>query len=137
MATNQKTTTREFKVYRYWPVEYRSIAWVQATTPEEAARLALEEDDDYSDAESCDGSDGRTEIGRIIEVTPDGLEIEHPVVPVGEGVGRRTVRITVEVTVDADSDEAARRQAVELARDGEFTVAEIEVEASSAPGGNE
>jgi hypothetical protein len=131
MATKKQTTpeVREFKVYRYWPVEYRSIAWVQATTPEEAARLALEEDDDYSDAESCDGSDGRTEIGRIIEVTPDGLEIEHPVVPVGEGVGRRTVRITVEVTVDADSDEAARRQAVELARDGEFTVAEIEVEA--------
>jgi hypothetical protein len=130
MATKKQTeAVREFKVYRYWPVEYRSIAWVQATTPEEAARLALEEDDDYSDAESCDGSDGRTEIGRIIEVTPDGLEIEHPVVPVGEGVGRRTVRITVEVTVDADSDEAARRQAVELARDGEFTVAEIEVEA--------
>lgn len=132
MATNQKTaTTREFKVYRYWPVEYRSIAWVQAPTPEEAARLALYEDDDYSDAESCDGSDGRTEIGRIIEVTPDGLEIEHPVVPVGEGAWRRTVRITVEVTVDADSDEAARRQAVELARDGEFTVSEVEVEARS------
>jgi hypothetical protein len=127
MATKQQMS--EFKVYRYWPVEYRSIAWVKATTPEEAARLALEEDDDYSDAESCDGSDGPTEIGKIIEITPDGLEIEHPVVPVGEGVGRRTVRITVEVTVDADSDEAARRQAVELAREGEFTVAEVEVEA--------
>jgi hypothetical protein len=126
MATKQQMS--EFKVYRYWPVEYRSIAWVKATTPEEAARLALEEDDDYSDAESCDGSDGPTEIGKIIEITPDGLEIEHPVVPVGEGVGRRTVRITVEVTVDADSDEAARRQAVELAREGEFTVAEVEVE---------
>jgi hypothetical protein len=127
MATKQQMS--EFKVYRYWPVEYRSIAWVKATTPEEAARLALEEDDDYSDAESCDGSDGPTEIGKIIEIAPDGLEIEHPVVPVGEGVGRRTVRITVEVTVDADSDEAARRQAVELAREGEFTVAEVEVEA--------
>lgn len=133
MATKQQKS--EFKVYRYWPVEYRSIAWVKATTPEEAARLALE-DDDYSDSESCDGSDGRIEIGKIVEITPDGMEIEHPVVPVGEVVGRRTVRITVEVTVDAESDEAARRQAVELAREGEFTVAEIEVESSSAPGGN-
>jgi hypothetical protein len=92
MATKQKM--REFKVYRYWPVEYRSIAWVKATTPEEAARLALEEDDDYSDAESCDGSDGPTEVGQVIEITPDGLEIEHNVdaargspVPAAELVG--------------------------------------------------
>jgi hypothetical protein len=91
MATKQKM--REFKVYRYWPVEYRSIAWVKATTPEEAARLALE-DDDYSDAESCDDSDGPTEVGQVIEITPDGLEIEHNVdaargspVPAAETVG--------------------------------------------------
>jgi hypothetical protein len=96
MATKKQTTpeVREFKVYRYWPVEYRSIAWVKATTPEEAARLALEEDDDYGDAEACDGSDGPTEIGKIIEITPDGLEIEHNVgaapgepVPSAEMVG--------------------------------------------------
>jgi hypothetical protein len=131
MATKKKM--REFKVYRYWPVEYRSIAWVTAATADEAARLALE-DDDYDDSESCDGSDGPIEIGKIIEITPDGLEIEHPVVPVGEGAGRRTVRITVEVTVDAESDEAARRKAVETAREGEFTVTEVEIESSSAPG---
>jgi hypothetical protein len=91
MATKQKM--REFRVCRYWPVEYRSIAWVKATTPEEAARLALE-DDDYSDAESCDDSDGPTEVGQVIEITPDGLEIEHNVdaargspVPAAETVG--------------------------------------------------
>jgi hypothetical protein len=126
METKQTQAMREFKVYRYWPVEYRSIAWVKATTPEEAARLALE-DDDYDDAESCDGSDGPTEIGKVIEVTPDGLEIEHPVVPAGESAGQRTVRITIEVTVEAGSDEEAGRSAVERARDGEFTVTEIEV----------
>jgi hypothetical protein len=85
MATKQKQTMREFKVYRYWPVEYRSIAWVKATTPEVAARLALE-DDDYDDAESCPGSDGPTEIGQVIEITPDGLEIEHDVAAPGQPV---------------------------------------------------
>lgn len=125
-------TKRQFKVYRYWPVEYRSVAWVEATTAEEAGRLALEDDDDYSDAESCDGSDGPTEIGKIIEVTPEGLEIEHPVVPVGEGAGQRTVRITIEVTVEAGSDEEAQRAAVERAREGEFTVTEIEVDGGDA-----
>jgi hypothetical protein len=79
MATKaKKTANREFQVVRYWPVEYRSIAYVQASSPEEAAKLALE-DDDYDDQESCDGSDGDTEIGTIIEITPEGLEIEHPV----------------------------------------------------------
>jgi hypothetical protein len=94
MATKQKkATVREFKVYRYWPLEYRSIAWVKATTPEEAARIALEEDDDYDDAEPCDFSDGPTEIGQVIEITPDGLEIEHDISspdqppPVAEMVG--------------------------------------------------
>lgn len=77
MATKaKKTAKREFQVTRYWPVEYRSIAYVQASSPEEAANLALE-DDDYSDQESCDGSDGPTEIGVIVEITPEGLEIEH------------------------------------------------------------
>lgn len=79
MATKaKKTAKREFHVVRYWPVEYRSIAHVQASSPEEAAKLALE-DDDFDDQESCDGSDGDTEIGTIIEITPEGLEIEHPV----------------------------------------------------------
>lgn len=84
MATKTKKTSklREFHVYRYWPVEYRSIAVVQARSPEEAARLGLE-DDDYDDQESCDGSDGPTEIGRIVEITPDGGEVEHPV-PAGD-----------------------------------------------------
>jgi hypothetical protein len=74
----KKAAKREFQVVRYWPVEYRSIAYVQASSPEEAARLAME-DDDYDDQESCDGSDGDTEIGTITEITPEGLEIKHPV----------------------------------------------------------
>jgi hypothetical protein len=79
MATKApQTAKREFQVARYWPVEYRSIAYVQASSPEEAARLAME-DDDYGDQESCDGSEGDTEIGTITEITPEGLEIEHPV----------------------------------------------------------
>jgi hypothetical protein len=73
-----KTTTREYQVYRYWTVEYRSIATVNAASPEEAARLAME-DDDYSDQESVDGSDGPVEVGKIVEITDDGDEIEHPV----------------------------------------------------------
>lgn len=78
MATKAKVAAkREFQVVRYWPVEYRSIACVQASSPEEAARLAME-DDDYSDQEACDGSDGPTEIGRIFEIV-DGEEIEHDV----------------------------------------------------------
>ena len=64
MATKQQKS--EFKVYRYWPVEYRSIAWVKAATADEAARLALE-DDDYSDSESCDGSDGPIEVGQVMD----------------------------------------------------------------------
>lgn len=82
-AKKTKTEKREFRVYRYWPVEYRSVAHVTASTPEEAARLALE-DDDYDDQESCDSSDGPTEVGMIVEITPDGLEIEHPVPPAAE-----------------------------------------------------
>ena len=73
MATKQKM--REFKVYRYWPVEYRSIAWVKATTPEEAARLALE-DDDYDDQEIAPDSDGPTYIGAV-ERDGDALEVPY------------------------------------------------------------
>jgi hypothetical protein len=84
MATKaKKTAKREFHVVRYWPVEYRSIAYVQASSPEEAARLALE-DDDFDDQEACDGSDGDTEIGTIVEITPEGLEIEHTVPNIDE-----------------------------------------------------
>jgi hypothetical protein len=72
-----KTARREFRVYRYWSVDYRSVACVNARSVAEALRLA--EDEDCDDAESCDGSDGPTEIGQIIEITPEGLEIEHPV----------------------------------------------------------
>lgn len=79
MATKaKKTAKREFQVTRYWPVDYRSIAYVQASSPEEAARLAME-DDDFDDQEACDGSDGDTEIGTIIEITPEGLEIVHTI----------------------------------------------------------
>lgn len=67
---------RQFEVYRYWTVEYRSVAYVEAESVEEAKRLGLE-DDDYSDSESVDGSDGPTEIGKIVEHTEDGEEIEH------------------------------------------------------------
>jgi hypothetical protein len=79
MATKKKTETKtEFRVSRIWTVEYRSYSFVKATNAEEAARLALE-DDDYSDQESCDGSDGPTEIDEIVEITPDGDEIEHDI----------------------------------------------------------
>lgn len=118
MATKQKKTkVREFKVYRYWPVEYRSVALVKATTPEEAARLALEEDDDYSDAEACDGSDGPTEIGQVFEVTPDGLYIEHDVaapdqpVPVAEMVGATAAAALIAAAEAAIQRSAERQQA--------------------------
>jgi hypothetical protein len=79
MATKaKKTAKREFQVNRYWPVQYRSTAYVQASSPEEAARLAME-DENYDNQESCDGSDGDTEIGTIHEITPDGREIVHTV----------------------------------------------------------
>ena len=79
MATKKKTEKKkEFRVSRCWPVDYRSYSFVQASSAEEAARLAME-DDDYSDQESCDGSDGPTEIDEIVEITPEGLEIEHAV----------------------------------------------------------
>lgn len=68
--------TRTFRVYRYWPVEYCSVAEVEASSIEEAKRLAME-DDDYSDAEAVDGSDGPTEVGKVIEIDEDGDEIEH------------------------------------------------------------
>jgi hypothetical protein len=55
---------REYSVTRYWPVEMRSVAYVKASSVEEACRLALE-DEDYSDAEICDGSDGETTIGTV------------------------------------------------------------------------
>ena len=79
MATKKKTETKkEFRVSRIWTVEYRSYAFVKAASADEAAKLALE-DDDYSDQESCDGSDGPTEIEEIVEITPDGDEIEHDI----------------------------------------------------------
>lgn len=80
MATKKKTATekKQYRVARYWPVEYRSYSFVQASSPEEAARLALD-DDDYSNQESIDGSDGPTEIEEIVEITPEGMEIEHTV----------------------------------------------------------
>lgn len=73
MKTKKK---RIFRVVRYWPVEYRSVAEVEASSIEEACRLALE-DDDYSDAEACDGSEGPTEVGTVYEVMADGSEIER------------------------------------------------------------
>lgn len=85
-----KTKTREFKVYRYWPVEYVSIAYVEAATVDGAIALALE-DDDYSDQESLDGSDGPTEIGRVVEIV-DGEEVEHDV----PGDSREAVEFTRE-----------------------------------------
>jgi hypothetical protein len=79
MATKKKTETKtEFRVSRIWTVEYRSYSFVKASNAEEAARLALE-DDDYSDQESLDGSDGPTEIDEIVEIAPDGLEVEHDI----------------------------------------------------------
>lgn len=65
-----KTQKRRFRVYRYWPVEYCSIVEVEASSPEEASRLALE-NDDYSDQESVDGSDGPVEVGRVVELTDE------------------------------------------------------------------
>jgi hypothetical protein len=71
---SKKTKKKTYRVYRYWPVEMRSVAIVQASSVEEACRLALE-DEDYSDAEICDGSDGATDIGRI---ECDGDELVVP-----------------------------------------------------------
>lgn len=78
MPKASKPKTNEYRVYRYWTVEYRSIAYVQASSPEEAAKLALE-DDDYSDSAAVDGSEGPTEIGQIVEIKQSGREVEHVV----------------------------------------------------------
>lgn len=77
MKTKRPKLT-EYHVDRCWTVDYKSTCVVHAASVEEAARLALA-DDDFDDAESCDGSEGPTEIWRIVEVTPDGLEIEQVV----------------------------------------------------------
>lgn len=71
---------KTFRVVRYWPVDYSSTVWVDAETVEEACRLALE-NDDYSDSEACDGSDGPTEIGAVYEVDEDGFETECELTP--------------------------------------------------------
>jgi hypothetical protein len=75
MKTKKKKAAKKktYHVYRYWTVEMKSIASVEASSVEEACRLAME-DDDYSDAEICDGSDGPTEIG-MIECDGDELEV--------------------------------------------------------------
>jgi len=78
MKTKQQHKLAEYHVERCWTVDYRSTCVVHAASAEEAARLALE-DGDYDDAESCDGSEGPTEIWRVVEVTPDGDEIERDV----------------------------------------------------------
>ena len=65
---------REYEVTRYWTVEMRSVAYVKASSVEEACELALE-DEDYSDQEICDGSDGETTIG---SVECEGEECEVP-----------------------------------------------------------
>jgi hypothetical protein len=84
MTTKKAETEKnEFRVSRIWTVEYRSYSFVKAANAEEAARLALE-DDDYSDQESCDGSDGPTEIDEIVEFTPDGDEITHDIPDIDE-----------------------------------------------------
>jgi len=70
---------KHFEVHRFWTVEYRSVAYVEAESAAEACRVALEDDDDYSDAQAVDGSEGPTEIGRVIEITKNGKEIEHSV----------------------------------------------------------
>lgn len=74
MKSKKKSKKKTYHVYRYWPVEMRSIATVEASSVEEACRLALE-DDDYSDAEICSDSDGDTEIGMI---KCDGEELVIP-----------------------------------------------------------
>lgn len=71
-----KVGKRKFEVYRYWTVEYRSVAYVEAETLEEAKRLGLD-DDDFSDSEAVDGSEGPTEIGKVVEIGEDGEETVH------------------------------------------------------------
>lgn len=68
---------RRFDVYRYWKVERCSRVEVEAETVEEAARLA-HEDDDRSDVVQVD-AESSPEVGRIIEITNSGEEIEHDV----------------------------------------------------------
>lgn len=77
MAKRKTAKKREFKVYRYWTVEYRSVSHVKAETVEEAIKLALD-DDDYSDSAAVDGSDGPTEVGKVVEIVRGG-EVEHEI----------------------------------------------------------
>lgn len=70
-----KTQKRLFRVYRYWQVEYCSPVEVEAESVEEAERLALE-NDDYSDQESVDGSDGPVEVDGVFEIV-GGLEVKR------------------------------------------------------------
>lgn len=69
---------RTYRVRREWTVVMESWIEVQAETPEAAAAIALG-DDDYDNQRIADGSDGPTEIGRIVEVMLDGGEVERPV----------------------------------------------------------
>lgn len=67
---------KTFRVHRYWTVEYVSVAEVEADDAAEAAKLAVEGDYDYGDAESVMNSDGPVAVGRVCEVTATGEEIE-------------------------------------------------------------
>jgi hypothetical protein len=53
-----KPVKHEYRVEREWVVTMSSVAYVVASSPEEACDLAM--DEDYDDQTICDDSDGPT-----------------------------------------------------------------------------
>lgn len=64
---------KTYRVQREWTVIMVSPIEVEADSPEEACRLAMEEE--YDDQEIAEGSDGPTYIAKLER---DGQEIDVP-----------------------------------------------------------
>lgn len=56
---------KAYRVTREWTVIMESVSYVEASSVEEACRLALA-DEDFDDQEICEGSDGPTYIAHIV-----------------------------------------------------------------------
>jgi len=67
---------KTYRVQRCWTVVCSSYCEVEAKNKVEACRLAME-DQDYSDQEICDGSDGSTWIDSI-EADSEELTVPKP-----------------------------------------------------------
>lgn len=59
------TKKRWYRVTREWSVLMQSVSYVEASSVDEACRLALA-DDDFDDQEICADSDGPTYIQQIV-----------------------------------------------------------------------